>query len=163
MEIYLLIIFVQGIIFGTFCSFIAREKNRDSTNWFLLGFLFSFLSILALMAIPKVEENDYQVKTDEIFDPSQNLKKCPDCAEMIKLEAKICRFCQHSYTDGEVAKEIEQAEKLFIAERRDLNDKSVRVNCGFCEASLFLDDSEVIARKYTCPECNKVNELNSQI
>ncbi|MES0135602.1 hypothetical protein NKJ88_11700 [Mesorhizobium sp. M0016] len=24
-------------------------------------------------------------------------KKCPDCAEMVKADARICRFCRHEF------------------------------------------------------------------
>lgn len=53
MEIILLILIVQGLVFGFFCSYIAREKNRDSGSWFWLGFAFSILAVLALVAVPK--------------------------------------------------------------------------------------------------------------
>ncbi len=29
--------------------------------------------------------------------PKQNLKKCPKCAEEVKKEAKVCRFCNYEF------------------------------------------------------------------
>ncbi len=82
--IFWAVLIIQGIIFGGFCAFIASQKNRDSGSWFLLGFFFSILAILALIAIPK-ESSASQ------FDA---IRKCPFCAEFVKAEAIICRFCQ---------------------------------------------------------------------
>jgi hypothetical protein len=53
--IWLLVIF-QGIIFGAFSSFVAKQKNRGAITWFLLGFLFSFIALLALIAVPKIDK-----------------------------------------------------------------------------------------------------------
>lgn len=56
MNSIIIVVLLQGIIFGGFCAFIAKEKNRDSFGWFLLGFLFSFIALLALIAVPKLEK-----------------------------------------------------------------------------------------------------------
>ena len=83
-EIFWTVLIIQGIIFGGFCAFIASQKNRDSGSWFFLGFFFSILAVLALIAIPK--ENS--------ADQPEAIRKCPFCAELVKAEATICRFCQ---------------------------------------------------------------------
>lgn len=33
----------------------------------------------------------------------QQTKRCPDCAEQVKAEARICRFCGHRFESGEAA------------------------------------------------------------
>jgi hypothetical protein len=55
----LILILIQAVIFGCFCAYIAGQKNRGKIEWFILGFLFSILAILALVSIPtlKAEED----------------------------------------------------------------------------------------------------------
>lgn len=54
-EFLLFVIFLQGLIFGVFCSYIAGQKNRNRFSWFVLGYLFSILAMLTLVAVPKIE------------------------------------------------------------------------------------------------------------
>lgn len=61
MENIWIIILAQSIVFGGFCSFIAKEKNRGAFSWFILGFLFSLISVLALIAVPKLEGKSSKV------------------------------------------------------------------------------------------------------
>lgn len=56
--VLLVCLLAQALAFGFFCAYIAREKGRGQGNWFLLGFLFSFLAVLALVAIPRREVGD---------------------------------------------------------------------------------------------------------
>jgi len=85
MEIGILVFLIQGIIFGGFCAYIATQKNRDKVDWFFLGFFFSILAVLALIAIP-IKNNPDQLDA--------SLRNCPNCAELVKKQAIICRFCQ---------------------------------------------------------------------
>lgn len=60
MDFMFVLFIIQGVVFGLFCSYIAKEKNRNGKNWFFLGFLFSILAIFALIAIPKIDkENEF--------------------------------------------------------------------------------------------------------
>jgi len=56
METFILILVIQAFIFGAFSGFIAKEKNRDQAGWFFLGLFFSFIALLALIAVPKLEK-----------------------------------------------------------------------------------------------------------
>jgi len=64
METILIVIVLQAIIFGAFCSFIAKEKNRDSAGWFITGFFFSLIALLALIAVPQLDKKNNPQKTE---------------------------------------------------------------------------------------------------
>ena len=67
---------VQGIIVGAFSGFVASEKGREEIVWFINGFLFSFVALIAICGLPansrkKIEETsdeDTQEKLDISFD-----------------------------------------------------------------------------------------------
>lgn len=63
------VLVLQGIVFGGFAGFIAGQKNRDALGWFLLGFLFSLLAILALVAVPSLSAEQAVIK------PNVGIKK----------------------------------------------------------------------------------------
>lgn len=64
--IIFLIIILQAVLVGLFCSYVAGQKNRSKTYWFWLGFFFSFLALIALAAIPSLSKEgaDYSLYSE---------------------------------------------------------------------------------------------------
>ncbi len=74
---------------------IASERNLAGSPllWWIAGMLlFPITLLVAIFMKPDpqaVEEKALSSGTE---------KKCPKCAELVKAEAKVCRFCQHEFT-----------------------------------------------------------------
>jgi hypothetical protein len=49
------------------------------------------------------------------FSPNTLTKKCPDCAEDVKLEAVVCRFCGRKFEPSEVQASIQEAQSRFTS------------------------------------------------
>lgn len=56
---------IIGLVFGVFCSLTAKDKNRAQKEWFILGFVFSFLGLLLLFLLP---ENKNESLTSAILE-----------------------------------------------------------------------------------------------
>ena len=48
---------VVGIVFGAFCAYIAETKHRNGGTWFLFGFVFNLVALLAVIGVPSLQAN----------------------------------------------------------------------------------------------------------
>ena len=103
------------IICGFFSSFIANEKNRDSKDWFWLGFFFNIIALLALIAVPilpkkesiqPVKKSDSDHKPNSIPNDLTLLIKSDDNNKQLddSLNNKLVTFCLFC---GEIVSENE--------------------------------------------------------
>lgn len=110
------LLFVQAVAFAVLSGIVASNKNRDPAGWGALGFLFGLFAFIAVLVLEKVEPNEEQrsatnsnqSSTTQEFDPDEHEKKCPVCAEYIKLEAQACKHCGHEFSEEEVEQKIEE-------------------------------------------------------
>ncbi len=58
------------------------------------------------------KEKEYLASATQ-FDPARLSKKCPNCSEQIKLEARICRYCGRQFTENEVSALVAAMKKYF--------------------------------------------------
>jgi len=83
----------------------------------LLGFFFGLFGFIAVLVVEKVEPEDEQHSSEEKrqssgipkFNPEEHEKKCPDCAEYIKLEAQVCKHCGREFSEDEVERQVVDA------------------------------------------------------
>lgn len=97
-------------------STIAKQKGRDPFGWFLIGIVFGPIGLMAAIIAPECKAG-----IDKISLKNGSSKRCPQCAEIIRSKAKICRYCGSNVADG-LRNAIEQVrpeltEDLFKAAR----------------------------------------------
>jgi len=79
---------IVWLLFGIVTAVVASNKGLSGCGWFLIGVLLGpFGFILVLVVSPNTQEVEKKSLA------AGETRKCPYCAELIKAEATVCRYC----------------------------------------------------------------------
>lgn len=87
-------IITLAAVLGFVVASIAHRKGRNFGLWWLFG------TLLGIVALPWALLMPYDEKSTDRQRANAGLKKCPSCAEFVKPDAKVCRYCGHSFASA---------------------------------------------------------------
>jgi hypothetical protein len=97
MEIVLIVVlFVHALVCAGLSMDLAEKKGHSEGAWFCCGLFLGLFGLIAAAGLP----------TRQPADVVSFKKRCPDCAELVRKEASVCKFCARQFSKEEIQAEL---------------------------------------------------------
>lgn len=116
---------VFAILLGLIPAFIAQRKGRSAFGWWIYG------SLLFIIALPHA-----LLISDRAGHGS--LRRCPQCAEMVQLDAVMCRYCHSRLDDANAQESLKLEEERRSKVKSNTTARNVFIVTLLVLAVLFL-------------------------
>jgi hypothetical protein len=103
---YFVVGLVVPVLLALIPANIAKSKGRSLGLWWFYGWMLFPVALIHALLLPA---NDSLAEAQAVR--SGEGRKCPQCAELIKSDAKVCRFCGY-----DLSPILEAEEKLAAAQ-----------------------------------------------
>lgn len=84
----LVVVFVLWLALGIAGATIMGNKGRSAAGGFGLGFLLGPIGVIIALVMA-ADRREMELRSLS----SGEMRKCPNCAELIRIEARKCRYC----------------------------------------------------------------------
>jgi hypothetical protein len=94
----LISLLIWSAIIGVIPAAIASNKGHSFLGWWIFG---AALFIVALPLAIVLKPDNSALEKRKLS--QGGFKKCPHCAEIVKSDAKVCRYCGRDIPEGYLA------------------------------------------------------------
>lgn len=119
------VVIIVWVVCAVLCASVASRKGHSGCLWGLLGLVFGFFALIIIAVMPSARREPITVNVNApSFQapprtepasapllaspaPQRKEKTCPDCAESVLADAKVCRHCGYRFDGAGGTKAIE--------------------------------------------------------
>jgi hypothetical protein len=103
---HLILSIVLGLIIGGWTSYLAKFRGRDPRIWFLLGFCFGLLGLLALLVMPDLsnrKEEEVEVVVESVIPDAEDKQWYYLDTEGVQKGPVELSFLENLYVDKKIS------------------------------------------------------------